>query len=248
MSQSALEAAATACGFCAQTMDDLRLEGHNGTTVGIDVCSGCQAFWFDEHESLRLTPASTLKLFALISDHLSSGRPKLADEARCPRCRARLAATADRQRATPFRYWRCPRGHGRLMTYFDFLKQKDFIRPLTMNQINELREHLQFVNCSSCGAPIDVGLASACAQCGSPISMLDMQHAGTLVRELQRAAEPRAVDPALPLELARARRQTEALWEASGLRHEWWHEVGRSGLVETGLARVARWFRSWIAS
>jgi hypothetical protein len=245
MTHSTLEAAETACGFCTQAMDAISLEGHNGTTVGIDACPGCQAFWFDEHESLRLTPASTLKLFTLISDHLSSGRPKPADGARCPRCRARLASVADRQRATPFRYWRCPRGHGRLMTFFDFLKQKDFIRPLTLNQINELRQHLHSVNCSNCGAPIDIASASACDQCGSPIAMLDMQHAGTLVRELQRASEPRPIDPALPLELARVRRQTEALWEAGGVRDDWWHDVGRSGLVETGLARVVRWFRNW---
>jgi hypothetical protein len=245
MTRSPQAATTTPCGFCTQAMQANSLHGHNGTTVVIDACPGCQAFWFDEHESLRLAPASTLKLFTLISEHISSGRPPGGVTPRCPRCRGRLTSVADRQRATPFRYWRCQSGHGRLMTFFDFLKQKDFVRPLSAAQMNELRQHLQFVNCTNCGAPIDVGTASSCTQCGSPIAMLDMQHAGALVRELQRAAEPRPIDPALPLELARARRDVEAAWEAAGLGDEWWREVGRTGLVETGLARLASWFRNW---
>ena len=60
------------------------------------------------------------------------------------------------QRATRFSYLHCPNDHGRLTTFFDFLREKDFIRPLTAEQLQELRQNVQTVNCSNCGAPIDV--------------------------------------------------------------------------------------------
>ena len=60
------------------------------------------------------------------------------------------------QRSTRFEYFRCPHDHGRLTTFFDFLKEKDFVRPLTPPQIAELRKNIQVVNCSNCGAPIDL--------------------------------------------------------------------------------------------
>jgi len=58
------------------------------------------------------------------------------------------------QRSTRFEYLRCPHDHGRLTTFFDFLKEKDFVRPPTPAQIAKLRDSIQVVNCSNCGAPI----------------------------------------------------------------------------------------------
>ena len=97
------------------------------------------------------------------------------------------------------------------------------------------------VNCSNCGAPIDLATTSDCAHCGAPLSMLDMQQAETLVgrlREADRADKP--IDPALPLALARARRETEEAFK--GLpRDTVWLDEGRSfGLVGAGLSALAR--------
>ena len=113
---------------------------------------------------------------------------------------------------TRFSYLKCPNDHGRLTTFFDFLREKDFIRPLTPEQLQELRQNVQTVNCSNCGAPVDVARASACGHCGSPLSMLDLQQAAALVEQLQRAdtRERQPIDPALPLGLPRARREVEA--------------------------------------
>lgn len=127
---------------------------------------------------------------------------------------------------------------------FDFLKEKDFIRPLTPAQIAELRESLQVVNCSNCGAPIDLAKASDCGHCGSPLSMLDMQQAETLVAQLREADRAdKAVDPALPLALARARR--EAGEACKGLPPDpLWIESGSAlGLVGAGLAGLAHWLK-----
>ena len=105
----------------------------------------------------------------------------------------------------------CPNGHGRLITFFDFLREKDFIRPLTTQQIAELRQNVGSVNCANCGGPVDLSQGAACSHCGTPLSMLDMKQAERLVAQLQKAedrATP-AVDPTLPIELLRARRETE---------------------------------------
>lgn len=224
--------------MAAQTLD-----GHLGRNVEVDVCTGCQAFWFDRSENLQLSPASTLKLFTLIGDTPSHRRASIAAVLKCPRCHSRLLNTHDMQRNTPFKYWKCPHEHGRLITFFDFLREKDFIRPLSALQIDELRRNVQTLNCSNCGGSIDLTRGSSCAHCGSPLSMLDLKQAEDVVAELKRASEPRLVDPALPLELARARREVEAAFAGSATATGWWSDASTLGLVEAGLTAVARLLR-----
>jgi DNA-directed RNA polymerase subunit RPC12/RpoP len=223
-------------------MTAITLEGHAGTSIVIDTCPACQAFWFDRHESLQLAPASTLKLFALIGEKKGARVAPLPAVMRCPRCSSRLLATNDLQRNTPFRYWRCDAGHGRFITFFDFLREKDFIRPLSPAQLQELRNNVQFVNCSNCGASIDLAKGSVCSHCGSPISMLDMKQAEAVVRQLQAASQPRPIDPALPIELARARMQAEAAFP-HGSGEVWWSDVSNAGLVQAGVKVVLRWLK-----
>ena len=227
-------------------MQEQTFDGHLARPVVIDICFSCQAFWFDARESVSLTPGSTLALFRLIGERATRPRSSRADTAKCPRCRGRLRRTSDMQRTTRFEYWRCPNGHGRLTTFFDFLREKDFIRPLTPQQLAELRQHLQTVNCSNCGAPVDLTRGSTCTHCGSPLSMLDMKQAEGLVERLQRAEDRKnqPVDPALPLELARARREVDVAF--STLERDsaaWFTEVSAAGLVGAGLSAVARWLK-----
>jgi hypothetical protein len=217
------------------------LQGQLGHPVTVDLCDPCQAIWFDPRESLKLTPGATLMLFRVIGEHVAKPQALESDTAKCPRCQSRLRRTQDMQRSTRFEYLRCPHDHGRLTTFFDFLKEKDFVRPLTPAQVAELRKNIQVVNCSNCGAPIDLARTSDCGHCGSPLSMLDMTQAETLVAQLQRAdTANKAVDPALPLELARARRQTDQAF--AGLPQDaFWIDAGGSlGLVGAGLAALGR--------
>lgn len=220
------------------------LEGQLGRAVVVDLCGPCQAIWFDPRESLQLTPGATLMLFRVIGEHVAKPQVLESDTAKCPQCKARLRRTQDMQRATRFEYFRCPHDHGRLTTFFDFLKEKDFIRPLTPAQIAELRKNIQVVNCSNCGGPIDLANRSDCGHCGSPLSMLDMKQAETLVTQLREADRTdKPVDPALPLELARARRQTDEAF--AGLPEDSsWLDAGSSlGLVGAGLSALARLLR-----
>jgi hypothetical protein len=215
-------------------MMPMTLDGHQGRPVAIDLCAGCQAFWFDKYESLQLAPGSTLRLLKIIGERSTPGPSQFAD-ARCPRCSAALRPTQDMQRNTRFSYFRCPGDHGRFIRFFEFLREKNFIRPLSEEQLDELRHEVQVVNCSNCGAPIDLSAGSACAHCKSPVSMLDMKQPEALLAQLREAAEPKPIDPTLPLDLARAKRDVEALFAQ---REE------PTDLVHVCLNSVARWLKN----
>jgi hypothetical protein len=254
-------------------MEEQAFDAHFGRAVAIDICFSCQVFWFDARESISLTPGATLALFRVMGDRIARAGVTHADTARCPRCRAQLRRTSDMQRATRFEYWRCPHDHGRLTTFFNFLREKDFIRPLTPRQIAELRSHVQAVNCSNCGAAVDVTAGSACAHCGSALSMLDLPQAERLIAQLQqaeaRAREARQgrpdtagrpdstgssrgvatrhpgnrtpIDPALPLELARARREVEAAFSDHPSVSSWLRDAPSGDLVGASLIAMAKW-------
>lgn len=199
------------CPNCQQAMTEHVLAGHLGTSVTIDVCTTCQAFWFDDRESLQLAPASTLRLFRLIGETKSEGTAaSFGATIRCPRCALTLRRVHDMQRRTRFEYQRCPREHGRFITFFNFLREKNFLTPMTPAQLEELRRSVSTVNCRNCGGAIDLASTSQCEHCGSALSLLDLQQAERLVTELRQAdTTGRPVDPTLPLRLEQARRDVE---------------------------------------
>ena len=226
-------------------MHEETFDSHLGRSVVIDICHRCQCFWFDTRESVSLTPGSTLALFRVIGEKLTRPQHSNADVARCPRCKGRLRRTQDMQRTTRFEYLNCPNGHGRLISFFDFLREKDFIRPLTPQQITELRQNVGSVNCANCGGPVDLSKSAACSHCGTPLSMLDMKQAEKLVAQLQKA-EARAsqpVDPTLPIELLRARRETERAFAGIHDDDLWFKDVASTDLLGASLTTVARWLK-----
>lgn len=216
------------------------LDGHMGREVEIDLCVPCQSIWFDARENLQLTPGATLGIFRVIGERVSKP-PQDRDMAKCPRCNAQLRRTQDMQRSTRFEYFRCPNEHGRLTTFFDFLKEKDFVKPLTPQQVAELRRNVQSINCSNCGAPVDLAKGQDCGHCGSPLSMLDMHQAERLIAQLRDADRPdKPIDPALPLALARARREAESAFEGLPGHKDWDNDMWSLGLVGAGLSNLIR--------
>jgi DNA-directed RNA polymerase subunit RPC12/RpoP len=231
------------CPRCGSGMERQTLAGQLDRQIDVDLCKPCQSLWFDGKENLQLTPGATLSIFRSIGEHVH--KPELQDSelVKCPRCNARLRRTQDLQRATRFEYFRCPNNHGRLITFFDFLKEKDFIRPLTPQQINELRKNVQIINCSNCGAPIDLTKTAACSHCGSPLSMLDMNQAERLVAQLQAAesaSQNKTIDPALPLALAKARIEVDRAFKGVPGHDPWTQEGWALGLVGAGLSEIIR--------
>src|SRR5262249_31362552 len=95
------------CPNCSAEMTTMTLDAHLAAPVEIDLCTACQAFWFDRYESLKLSAGSTLKLIKLIGEHSIKAKTTLSPSLHCPRCDARLLLTHDMQRSTRFSYWRC---------------------------------------------------------------------------------------------------------------------------------------------
>jgi hypothetical protein len=175
----------TACPGCGKPMTTLTLARKPLGELTVDLCGDCQVIWFDAHESLQLTAASTLRLFAAIHAEAPDARHPLPEQLPCPRCRFPLMLTHDIQRTTRFTYYRCDAGHGRLTPFFQFLREKDFIRPLPPDELRRLKEHVRTVRCSSCGAPIDLETQVACSYCRAPIAILDPEAVRKTVEALE---------------------------------------------------------------
>src|SRR5260370_6926602 len=65
------------CRGCSSEMTSMTMDRRLGGQETIDVCAGCQAFWFDHFESLALSAGSTLKLIKFIGEHSSPTKPSL---------------------------------------------------------------------------------------------------------------------------------------------------------------------------
>ena len=217
----------------------MNAETRVGSPLQIDVCAECQAIWFDKYEDLQMAPASTLKLMKFIGEHSSQPVRPPASTIRCPRCSSSLTLTHDIAHATKFTYLSCPNEHGRYIQFLDFLREKNFIRQLSPQQIQELKQTVQTVNCSGCGAPIDLATSSTCAHCGAPLSMLDLKQPQDLLKQLQQAAEPRPANPNLALDLELAKRHTDLLFDESN--PGWWKNASASSsLVHAGLDTLTK--------
>ncbi|HLH30435.1 MAG TPA: hypothetical protein VKY31_04480 [Terriglobia bacterium] len=187
------------------------MDAHLAAPLMIDLCLPCQGFWFDKYEDLHLAPQSTLELMKLIGQHAPEGATPVSTSLHCPRCSGKLLLTHDMARSTRFTYWRCEQ-HGRFIGFFEFLKEKNFIQTLPAEKLQELRDKVQTVNCANCGAAIDLTKDTVCSHCGSPLSIMDMSHSQEVISQLQHLAEPKPIDPSLPLQLEAVKRNIEHLF------------------------------------
>src|SRR5262249_53837905 len=137
------------CPSCVATMERASFPGRVTGKVELDLCFACRALWFDAYESAQLTPGAVLDLFRVIHERGAESARPLADAMRCPACHDRLALTHDIQRTNHFTYHRCPTCHGRFTTFFQFLREKQFVRSLSAPEIERLRATVTQVRCSS---------------------------------------------------------------------------------------------------
>ena len=176
-------------------MNAERFERNVVGQVALDICYPCNAIWFDAMESTQLTPGSIIELFRQIHQHRDDGRRLLSAKCNCPVCASTLMLVNDLQRSVRFSYYRCPEGHGRLTSFFQFLREKQFVRSLTPGELSGLKAKVVQIRCSSCGAPIDLQKDTACSYCRSPVSILDPDAVEKMLQEL-RDKEARRLAPA----------------------------------------------------
>jgi|SRR5450631_1379997 hypothetical protein len=141
--------------------------------ISASFCFACQVLWFDQHDCAQLSPGGVLEVFKALNEHRSDARTALPELLDCPRCSSRLALTQDLQHTTHFSYYRCPFGHGRLSSFLQFMLEKNFIRPISGAELAALKAKVRTIQCSNCGAPVDLEHSVACAYCHTPISILD---------------------------------------------------------------------------
>ncbi|MCL2524543.1 MAG: zf-TFIIB domain-containing protein [Betaproteobacteria bacterium] len=164
----------TACPSCRQLMSKHRFARQYGGEVVLDVCFSCQGIWFDEFESLQITPGGIVDLFKLLNEHRDDPHQPLRDALACPRCRERLLHGLDAAKhGGRFNYHRCLQKHGRFITFAQFMIEKGFVRQLNPTEIETLSAKIDVVRCMSCGAPVDIRRDHACGHCRAPIAILD---------------------------------------------------------------------------
>jgi hypothetical protein len=178
------------CPGCANAMQSMTLPRQLIGEETVDLCFACRALWFDEHESSQLSPGATLQLFDAIAKTAPGAGTAMPARLPCPRCAEPLALTQDLQRSTRFSYYRCPYGHGRFTPFFQFLREKNFVRPLSPAELERLKSAIRVVRCSSCGAPVNLERDAVCAYCRAPIAIVDPDAVAAAVSTLQ-AAETR---------------------------------------------------------
>ncbi|MBK7648306.1 MAG: zf-TFIIB domain-containing protein [Betaproteobacteria bacterium] len=180
------------CPSCRQTMVKQRFERlHHGEVV-LDLCFSCQGIWFDEFESVQITPGGIVELFKLLHEHRDDQRIPLREPLQCPRCNERLLHGLDvAKHGGQFNYHRCLQKHGRFTTFAQFMIEKGFVRQLHPAEINELSAKVGIIRCMGCGAPVDIRKDHACGHCRAPITILDPQAIEQALSRFHHAEERR---------------------------------------------------------
>lgn len=190
------------------------LPGHYGRTLELDVCHHCDVIWFDELEHIQLSGPATLTLVRDMHQHHETHPVVEIDKATCPRCEAPLRRRHDRQRNVRFNSHVCPHGHGHFLTFYDFLKSKDMLRPLRGEALQTLREQVGSVSCTNCAAPVDLHTETSCPHCDSPLMLLDPEAMDKAVGRIHAEEKRKADKPPelVALEMALAKQKTESAY------------------------------------
>ena len=167
------DAAPVSCPNCRQAMQAQKFERNDHGSVQVELCFTCAGIWFDHLASIQLAPGAVIELFKEIQANQRAARQPVANSLACPRCEDALALSYDLAKAGRFSYFRCPRGDGRFTPFFQFLREKQFIRNLTLAEIEKVKSQVRQINCAECGAPIDLEHETQCKYCHAPVSFLD---------------------------------------------------------------------------
>jgi hypothetical protein len=170
------------CGNCRRPMRRVALAGHYGRAVELDLCDGCDLVWFDGVETANLSGPGMLALVGEMARAYAVPHETLRADAACPRCATALRAVHNRSRWGPTLQLDCPRGHGTLQSFEQFLHEKGLLRAMTQRDRAELLAKQGRIHCVNCGGAIGVDDVR-CSWCGTAPALLD-------VARLARAFDP----------------------------------------------------------
>jgi len=218
-------------------MQDQDLPRHDQGRVRVNLCFACAGIWFDPHASPQLAPSAVIELFKEIYAHRGDRPQPVSSRLGCPRCSADLALSFDLSKAGRFSYYRCPRGDGRFTPFYQFLREKQFVRSLTPAELQQLRSQVRQIRCSECGAPIDLETMSQCRYCHAPVSYLDTQAVSSALQMWSQAQARQASAPSAEAVAATLQRIEPAAARSGVLKDLLW--PAGDGSAESGGAELA---------
>lgn len=165
--------AAPACANCGAAMQVLRLAGHYGSTVEIELCAPCHLVWFDAVEAARLAGPGLLALVGAMAAAQSLAHQPLRRDLACPQCRGTVRTVHNRTRWGRSLQLECPQRHGAWQTFGEFLAEKGLVRPLSTADRARALQRPQGFACVNCGGAIG-GADTACPWCGSVPALVDV--------------------------------------------------------------------------
>jgi Zn-finger nucleic acid-binding protein len=173
-----------ACGNCGEPMQALRLAGHYGQGVEIDLCAPCHLVWFDPVESARLTGPGLLDLIGAMAAAQSLPHRTARPDLHCPRCRGALRQVHNRTRWGRSLQLECVQRHGAWQTFGQFLGEKGLLRAMSSADRARALERDGALHCVNCGGALGPR-DSRCRWCASVPAVVD-------VARLARALDPEA--------------------------------------------------------
>jgi Zn-finger nucleic acid-binding protein len=162
-----------ACGNCGAALRVLRLAGHYGRTVEIDLCAPCHLVWFDVVESARLAGPGLLALIGEMAAAQSLAHQPLRPDLGCPRCRAAVRTVHNRTRWGRSLQLECPQRHGAWQTFGEFLNEKGLLRPMSSADRARALQRPAGLLCVNCGGAVGAGDAE-CPWCRSVPAVVDV--------------------------------------------------------------------------
>ena len=162
------------CTHCGTPMRAVRLEGHYGQQVEVDLCAECHLVWLDDFESVRLSGLGWIELLRQMHADSAPTAHALSLPLTCPRCATHLKPVRNLTRFGRTAAHECPKRHGHYQTYALLLAERGLVRPLNARDRKILRDEHRLPSCLNCGAPLDAGAGDSCAHCTSPLVALDL--------------------------------------------------------------------------
>lgn len=151
----------------------LRLRGHYGSSVDIDLCAGCHLVWFDPVESARLSGPGLLALIGEMAAAHSLAHQPLQPRLGCPHCHAIARTVHNRTRWGRSLQLECPERHGAWQTFGQFLYEKGLLRPMGSADRHRALEGRDALHCVNCGGALGNDDAT-CPWCSAVPALVDV--------------------------------------------------------------------------
>ena len=170
------------CSNCGAPLRPLRLAGHYGSVVEIELCAPCHLVWFDVVESARLAGPGLLALIGEMAAAQTLAHQPLRPDLACPHCGTAVRTVHNRTRWGQSLQLECPQRHGAWQSFAQFLNEKGLLRPMNSADRARAVQDAAGLLCVNCGGAVGAGDVN-CPWCESVPALVD-------VARLARALDP----------------------------------------------------------